>query len=438
MRTENKLIIIGAGASGLMSGIMAGRNGSPCLFLEHEPFAGKKLLATGNGRCNFTNEDQNISFYNTKEHEFVKTILSLFSKSRLIAFFKQLGIRVSSKDGYYYPYTGQASAIRNMLVLENERLGNTFLFNEHVKEISYEGEKKIRIITENNEYRCEKLIIAAGAMAQKNLGSDGSLAPILKGLGYEMVPFLPALVPLLWDHPYSAMLAGIRARGEIILTSGGIPAAAAKGELQFTDYGISGIPVFQVSRIFSLHKNDDVRALIDFIPETYEEDLLAELRSHLERYNMGKCRICDMVRLLSGFGNEKLILVFIVKYLYENKMLERYNEKSKADKLIKIFMESPRVFTWNLNSLSESLVKDFKELNAKITGTRGFDFAQVCHGGVEFSQIIPETMESKRHKGIYITGELLNMDACCGGYNLQWAFSTGYLAGKAAGENAED
>lgn len=438
MITEKELIIAGAGASGLMSGIMAAKQGCSCLFLEHEAFAGKKLLATGNGRCNFTNENQDISFYHSNNPDFVKKVLSSFTKSGLLLFFKELGIKTWEKDGYYYPYSGQASTVKDILVLENQRLGNVFSFNEHVSEIYIEEENRIRIKTEKNEYRCRCLIIAAGAKAQKGLGSDGSFAEILKKLGYELSPFFPALVPLIWDFPYSGMLAGIRAKGKIILMSDKSPVAEDCGELQFTDYGISGIPVFQVSRYFSLHKNGNISAVIDFFPNTDADELTAELLADMERYNGEKCTIGDMVRLLHGFGNEKLILTFILKYLSDINMAKKHEGKLRGSKLIKSIMESPDIFTWDLNSLSKSLSKDLKEMKAGITGTRGFDFAQVCTGGIELSQISSETMESKKHKGIYITGELLNVDACCGGYNLQWAFSTGYIAGKAAGKNAKN
>lgn len=434
MTVEKELIIAGAGASGLMAGIMAGRNGLPCLFLEHEEAAGKKLLATGNGRCNFTNEDQKISFYNTKNQDFVKKVFSVFSKDMLVSFFREIGIRTFSRDGYYYPHSGQASTIRNLLVLENERLGNTFSFNEHIKGISIEGEDGIYIKTENNEYRCQKLIVAAGARAQEKLGSDGSLAGILEGLGYEFSPFTPALVPLLWDCPYSNLLSGIRAKGEIFLFSDEIPFAASLGELQFTDYGISGIPVFQVSRFFTPDKN--IRAVIDFFPNDEEEELYSELLSQTERYGEKAYTVGDMVRLLQGFGNDKLMLTLVVKYLNDMKLIKEHNAKQKGSRLIKEYMGQS--FKWDLDALSKSLAKSLKEFEAGVTGTRGFDYAQVCAGGIELSQLSPETMESKMHKGLYITGEILDVDGCCGGYNLQWAFSTGYVAGKAAGLSAKN
>lgn len=426
MKNE-KIIIAGAGASGLMAGIAAARQGCSCLFLEHKEEAGKKILATGNGRCNFTNENQDMRNYNSDSPEFVKKVLNGFSKDCLIGLFKEIGMEIWEREEYYYPYSGQASTVRDLLILENKRLGNRFLFNEHVEEIHIKNGFYVK--TEHGRYMCENLIVSVGGKAQGKLGSDGSLLEQLKSIGIEFAPMHPALVPLYWDCPYSKRLAGIRSKGKISLLINNEPVAWDIGELQFTDYGISGIPTFNVSRYYSLNENKRVEAVLDFFPYTDRKELQKQLFKQMEKNRdillkwekqdspgQGNDDIRDGLALvLHGFLNEKLLRI-----------------------LIEMCLEKASIINPDFNNLAESLAGFLKEFRAGIKKTRGFDFAQVCTGGALLSQFNPDTLEALKLKGLYITGELLDVDGRCGGYNLQWAFSTGYLAGKAAGKNATD
>lgn len=412
-----RLVIIGAGASGLTAGIMAGRRNIPCLFLEHETAAGRKLLATGNGKCNFTNSYQELSCYHSNKKELIPVILKQFGHQETLEFFDSIGMLYREKNGYFYPISEQASSVRDLLLYENERLGNRFSYHDHVFSVEKKG-TYFHITTAHHEYDCQNVILAMGGKAQKNLGSDGSGYEILRKAGHLVHKEVPALTSLFWELPNKKKLAGVRAKGTIRLYCKEVPVSEQSGELQFTDYGISGIPVFQFSRFVS-QKDESFSVSIDLLPELSEELLAQKIASILMHQ---KCRIQDIdtvIMPLKGLLHEKLLRYILTEKLHPRYLenIYHFEHKKKAKKEIMEF--------------ARETATHIKRFEGVVTKANDFDHAQVTAGGVDLSEIDPDTMESRRIPGLYITGELLDVDGICGGYNLQWAFTTGAIAGGA-------
>ncbi len=375
-----KIGIIGGGASGLAAAITAAKQKDTEVYiLEHKEQAGKKLLSTGNGRCNLTNEKMDSSFFRSSEIKCVEAVLEQFGYEDAIHFFEELGLMMRKRNGYIYPRCEQAAVVRELLVREAERLGVKIYTGVHVTEV-FPGRKGFKISACQETFSADRVILACGGCAAKVLGSDGSGYRIAKSLGHSLVPVVPALVQLkIGDNPLKAA-AGVRTEASVSAYVDGNNVASDTGELQITDYGISGIPVFQISRYIgkALYKKQKAKAAIDFLPSMEE----AEFAKYL-------------MKRLSG------------------------REKMKAADFLE---EDIRRFT-----------RQCKHTVLSIQDTRGFDNAQVCAGGVSLQEIDWRTMESCYVKGLYLTGELLDADGMCGGYNLQWAWASGALAGRAAG-----
>ncbi len=389
----HELLIIGAGASGLMAAIRAARQGVDVALLEHTDKIGRKLLITGNGRCNLTNQIQRPEYYRSHHCQTAWQIVSKFTKDDTIAFFQELGLLLRERSGGIYPWSNQAASVLRVLKSELYYLGIPIYYRAEPIKL-YKDKKRgcFCCETEGARYFGKKLILAAGSKAAEKTGSDGSGYALAHMLGHSIYPPLPALVPLIAKEPYFRRLAGVRAEGKITLYGNGREMASDIGELQITEYGISGIPAFQVSRYAAeaLYEKKHVTAELDFCPCL----TVQELEYRIEKQKKKGIRTREA---LIGILNEKL-----------------------ADEL--------HTRTENRKELAERI----KCFPATITGTKGFDFCQVCAGGVPLTEIDPETMESKREKGLYLAGELLDVDGACGGYNLQWAWASGHLAGASA------
>lgn len=410
------LVIIGAGASGLTAGIMAGRRSIPCLFLEHETVAGRKLLATGNGKCNFTNAVQSPDCYYSEKKELAAQILKQFGHLKTLEFFQSLGMLYRERNGYFYPVSEQAATVRDLLLQENERLGNRFSYHDHVFSVE-KTNAGFHITTAHHEYDSKNVILAMGGCVQKNLGSDGSGYELLRKTGHLVHKETPALTSLYWELPHKKRLAGIRTKGVIRLYQKELLVSEQTGELQFTDYGISGIPVFQFSR-FVARKTDAFHVRMDFLPEVSKEELVQMIGTLLLRFRSSLTDEKMLCAPLKGLLHEKLLC-----YILEEKL----SKETKKELFAAGYIKDSKAL-WHFAAGLAAQIKDF---TGAITKTNDFEHAQVTAGGVDLSQVDPFTMESKKLPGMYITGELLDVDGICGGYNLQWAFTTGALAGGA-------
>lgn len=402
-----KIGIIGGGASGLAAAITAAKQkNSEVYILEHKEQAGKKLLSTGNGRCNLTNERMDSSFFRSCEIKCVETVLGQFGYENAVQFFEELGLMLRSRNGYVYPRCEQAAVVRELLVREAERLGVRIYTGVHVTEV-LPGRKGFRISDGQENFYADRVILACGGCAAKVLGSDGSGYTIAKELGHSLVPVVPALVQLkVKNHPLKAA-SGVRTEASVAAYVEGKSLDSDTGELQITAYGISGIPVFQISRHIgnALYKRRKTEAVIDFLP-TMEE---AEFAEYLMKRRSGREKM-TAAEFLSGIFHSKL--TGCILSLAGISVKRKVSELKEAD----------------IRRLSGQC----KHTALSIQDTNGFDNAQVCAGGVSLREIDADTMESRRVKGLYLAGELLDADGICGGYNLQWAWASGVLAGRAA------
>lgn len=410
MSREFDVIIVGGGASGLMAGISAARKGAQVLILEHMESAGKKILATGNGKCNFTNQKQGIAYYRGKNPAFVLPVFEQFSLKETLVLFEELGINPNSKrEGYYYPASGQASSVREVLLMECRRLKVRIAYNVGIRSIKKQSESFV-FVTKQGEFRSFSCIIATGGKAAKKTGSDGSGIPYIVGFGHKLTDIVPALVQLQGKQSFLKEIAGIRAENRVELYIENEKIAEETGELQLTEFGVSGIPIFQLSRYasYGLLEQKKVHVLLDFLPEQKEEETLLMLKSRFGKYGKGKTAKEAMI----GLFPEKLIGILLA----EAGIVETARaEKCKIDNL-------------------KEMVSVIHHLKVNIIGTKGYDAAQVTAGGVDTDEIEAVTMESKLVPGLYFAGEVVDVDGMCGGYNLQWAWSSGWIAGKSAAQ----
>ncbi|MCD8218631.1 MAG: NAD(P)/FAD-dependent oxidoreductase [Clostridiales bacterium] len=426
-----------------MSAITAARSGASVAVLEHTPVSGKKLLSTGNGRCNFTNAMQSRDCYRGNSPDFVMASLTVFSEKDARHFFEEIGVYAVSKNGYFYPRSGQASAIRDALVAETKRRNIRFFHKTKVTGICKKSEKYFQIQTEDGMVCAKSCILATGGSAAPKTGSDGSGYALARSLGHTVKKPLPALVPLISAEPWLSEAAGVRAQARIRLQIDGKEAASDTGELQFTKEGISGIPTFQVSRFASiaLDEGRNVTAQIDFLPEFSGEQLTQILfrqaagfmreRGYTNRseekntdassvkkeYKSEHANLCcgkTWQQILGGLVNQKIAQIILRDLKPANLPVAELPEKTFRKQL-------------------DTIVRRLKDTSVRITATGTFSQAQVTCGGVLLKEVGAD-MQSKLVPGLYFAGEILDVDGICGGYNLQWAWTSGYLAGSNAGK----
>lgn len=420
--TDTDVAVIGGGAAGLMAAITAARCGVKTILIEHMDRVGKKILSTGNGKCNYTNAMQGVSCYRGENPAFVLSVFSQFGMEDTVQFFKELGVYPKVRNGYYYPASEQASSVLDVLRMEcaYQNVGiYTSCELSSVKKIA----DRYQICTNKGAFSTKSVIFAPGLLAAPKTGSDGSAFPHIEKLGHHFIDIVPALVQLQGKQAFFKTLAGIRAEMAIDLyieneqfqaqdaastmtfRAGYERACHERGELQLTEFGISGIPVFQVSRFATraLKEGRGVYASIDFMPDLTEEELLRLLTERFGAYAHGK----DTSEALIGLFNKKLIDVLL------------------KESGIGLHLPAERV----KNSQLQKLVLTIKHFRVDVIGSKGMDAAQVCAGGVDTREVDGKTLESKLAKGVYFAGEVLDVDGTCGGYNLQWAWSSGYVAG---------
>ena len=417
------VVVIGGGAAGMMAAIAASREGASVILLEHMDCCGKKILSTGNGRCNYTNKMQGIEYYRGDDPAFVLPALEQFGYEKTIAFFRSIGVEPKEKNGYVYPRSMQASSVREALLLELKKNGVKIAVNIGIRSILPQN-GHYEICTKNGDFSGKTCILATGGKSVKSTGSDGSGFLYLVPLSHNLSDLVPALTGMQAKQPFSKDLAGIRAEAKVNLFVENAQIAQDTGEIQLTDYGLSGIPVFQVSRYAAkaLQRGENVRAEVNFLPDYSKSGHPkpdAENRPETNELAIIRARFASMgersaLEVLNGLLNSRLSKV----------LLERAGipAEKKAAKC------SEREIT--------KLTQIITRFSYEITGVRKFDQSQVTAGGVRTSEIHAKTMESKFHPGLYFAGEVMDIDGMCGGYNLQWAWSSGYIAGVSAAKKS--
>lgn len=383
-----KIIIIGSGASGLAAGISLLRCGYDVTILERNNISGKKLLLTGAGRCNFFNSDQNIVHYHSNDKDILAKIITSDNIHLVEDFITSLGIVPKVKDGYYYPFANQAYNMKELLERTYLDLGGKIKYNYLVEKI----EKKSSLFLMNDTISCDKLILATGSKAYKMTGSDGIGYQLAKKFNHHIVKVLPSLTSLITREKIN--LKGVRVDAKVTLYEDGVKVREELGQVQFTDYGLSGICIFNLSyyAVKGLNKNKKEVITIDLMP-------------FMDKVSFKNKKVYD---LLLGFLPNKMI-DYILKTLNISK--DVYYEDLSNDK-------------------KQELTKILKEMEFNIISYKEFDFSQVCSGGVSLREINPLTMESIFVKNLYIIGELLDVNGDCGGYNLTFAFLSGILTSR--------
>ena len=404
--------VIGGGAAGMMAAITSAREGARVTILEHKERIGKKILSTGNGRCNFTNTYQTPACYRSDNRDFAWNIIQKFNVEKTISFFKELGIYPKDRNGYLYPYSDQAAAILEVLQIEVAKLDICVMTEINVLDIQ-PVKKGIRITTDKKTITADSVILACGSKAAPVTGSDGSGYQLAKLFGHRIVPVLPALVQLRCAEKFYKSISGVRVQGTVEIYADDIFLASDTGEIQLTNYGISGIPVFQVSRYAAkaLYKKQSVTAVLNFMPDMNKDEFLLFLQERIT--------LCPYKTLDEFFTG-----------VFPKKLCELWIRLSRLPKEMRVSDLSGEQL--------EKLVLLIQHLRTHITETNSFEQAQICCGGVDTTEINPDTLESNYVSGIYFAGELLDVDGICGGYNLQWAWSSGYVAGKEAAGNASN
>ncbi len=398
MSNKTKIAIIGGGASGLFAAIAAKTDNTSVTVYEKEKRVGKKILATGNGRCNMTNTMAGIEDYHSGDVAFMQPVMDKFWVTDTLDMFEELGVLWKAEDeGKVYPYSDTASSVLDVLRRRVDSLGVKTVCECPITAVKKQGKGFVLEDGSGNAIHCDKVIIATGGKAGAQLGSDGSGYRLLKGIGHRITELYPSLVQIKTETETVKKLKGIKVNAKVTL--GGM---SKTGEVLFTDYGISGPPVFWLSS----YVGDNKEISLDIMPEySYSE--------------------------VSGMITKR------IKYLGDTPLEEFFAgmlNKRVGQALMKYVSIEP--LSRHSSTLTQKEVKALaaviKGLKLKITGCASWNNAQVTKGGAEVSQFNSNTMESKLAKGLYACGEVLDIDGDCGGYNLQWAWSSGYIAGLSA------
>lgn len=401
-----KIVVIGGGASGLVSAIFSKTSKNEVIILERNNNCGKKILITGNGKCNYWNSDQSINHYHSTNFECLKELFTPKINNEVLNFFERIGIVPKIKNGYYYPTSNQATSIQTALILEAKLKGIIINNNEYVKNITKKS-NKYYIETEKNNYVADKVIIATGSKAVPKTGSDGSGYDFAIKLGHSIIKPLPALVQLNGIGNYFKEWAGVKQDVKVTLIENNFKLREEYGEINLTDYGLSGICVMQLSDQVAkgLDCGKDETVEINFMPWIINESDFIKWMDNRNKQVINR----SVTELLDGVLNYKLVNLFIKK--------SKIKQDEKWENL------SP-----NLKKILASYIICFKQ---KIISTNSFDKAQICSGGVPINEININTMESKISNNLYFVGEVLDVNGDCGGYNLGFAWISGIIAGKA-------
>lgn len=442
-----KVAVVGGGAAGMMAAVQAAYAGARVTVYERNDRVGKKILSTGNGKCNFSNEDMRAACYYGSGAGYVDGFYKRFGVAETKAFFRELGMRIKDRNGYLYPASEQAATVLDVLRYEMERLGIEICAGCRVTGIDGPGnpakkreadasparkkeadgsEGTVAGATDNAGYRLtletetaaykkrtyDAVILACGGRAAPKTGSDGTGLAMAKRLGHRIVPTVPALTALRCGETFWKQVAGVRCEARLMLYIDGNEVSSVQGELQLTDYGISGIPVFQFSRIaaYALQEGRPVTVKIDLMPDHGAADIQEAF--WVRRWERQKRQ--SMEQFVTGTVNKKVgLLLLKLAGIRETETVCEI-EGARRRKLEQLF----HVF------------------EVTVKGTNSFEQAQVCAGGVDFAEVT-DRLESVRRPGLFFAGEMLDIDGICGGYNLQWAWSSGAVAGRAAAGKAE-
>ncbi|NLV77622.1 MAG: NAD(P)/FAD-dependent oxidoreductase [Tissierellia bacterium] len=402
-----KVLIVGGGAAGMMAAISAKINGAEVVVLERNNRVGKKILATGNGRCNYTNINLSIDNYHGKNPKFAYSCLSKFGVAETLDFFERLGITPAIEEkGKVFPLSFQSSSVLDVLRFELEDLGVELLTDVFVIGIN-KGEKFEFIFEDGRKVYGDKVILATGGCAAPNTGSDGNGYTLAKSMGHSIVEVFPGLVQLKLEGDIFKLVDGVKFVGTAGLYVGNEVIKEDRGDILFTNYGISGPPILQLSRtaLEYLNNNKAIELKVSIIDRKTEKELFDYLI-----YRFGFMAKKTIEKGLIGLINKRLIPPILKEVNIDKNKQIAYLSNEEVRRLANILTD------WRFN----------------ISGSKSFKDAQVTAGGINTDEIDSSTMESKLVEGLYFAGEIVDIDGDCGGFNLQWAWSSGYIAGENA------
>lgn len=402
---KTQIAIIGGGAAGLMAAIKSSKENNQVTIYEKMNRVGKKILATGNGRCNFTNTNMSIDFYHGHNVQKIKDIFDFCDLQTTLNFFEDIGIYpYMDISGKVYPYSLQASSVLDDLRNEAMRLNVIEMVECEVTHLR-KNKGRFDIVTKDKVYSADKVIVATGGKACPQMGSDGSGYALAKELGHRLSEPFPALVQLKLNANFLKRISGVKFDGCVACECDGEVIREESGEILFTDYGISGPPILQISRkaLEKYNAGNEVTIVIDMFPE-YSKSMLYDIISN----RFIKLKHKTLEESFIGLLNKKIIPVVLSEagFEYKNEKCTKLNKKD-IYKIINIL----------------------KEWKIQVSGHNGWNQAQTTAGGILLDDIDLKTMESKKVKNLFFAGEILDVDGDCGGYNLQWAWSSGYTAG---------
>lgn len=409
---KKKIAVIGGGAAGMMAAITAAEAGADVTLLEAGERVGKKLLATGNGKCNLSNMNLSEKDYYGSDSCWIRAALQKFGTEETLCFFQRLGLMIKNKNGYLYPLGEQASLVQDVLRYALEERGVKVRNFCKVHRLIPEKSGVIGVCGDSLQEIYDSVVLACGGKAAPGTGSDGSGYLLAQDLGHRIVSVVPGLVQLRCRENCFKAVAGVRSEGKVVLFRNGKIAAEEQGEIQFTDYGISGIPVFQLSRKVNYILSEQKEAILELhlLPE---ESFASFEQLSRDRESLKKGRTVE--QYFTGMLNKKLMLLFIKMAGLNPSAPVEQADRERLRQVISFCRK------WRIH----------------VNASNGFNNAQVCAGGVDTGQIT-ETMASRIIPGLFFAGEIMDVDGRCGGYNLQWAWTSGYIAGKGAADFDSD
>ncbi len=411
------IVVIGAGPAGMMAAIEAKQNNNALdiAILEKNREMGKKLLITGGGRCNLTNaQEMDVFFKNViRNPKFLYSAFNNFTNKDLIEFFESKGLDLKTEGNKIYPFEDDAKGVLNILRSELNVLKIEQVLAFEVSDINLEKENESEHIfiksTSGKEIYAKKLIIATGGVSYKNTGSDGSLFEILKNLQIDIKPVIPTLVKLNSNQEWILKSQGISINNtKFTINYKNKKLSEVEGSIVFTHNGISGPAAINSSAYITDKELCDISILIDFIPEVSEQELKDIIKSR-DKKNLD-------TKLSKLLPKELVKNILLYELGIENAVLETEIQNMKKTEI-------------------QNIANAFKSMKLKLTGYGGINEAIVTRGGVSIKEINPKDLSLRKYPNIYVAGEMIDVDAFTGGFNLQIAFSTGYLAGKASSES---
>ena len=388
-----KIIVVGGGASGIVASIFAKKN-NEVIVLEKNSKCLKKLLITGNGKCNYFNDDFSFEHYYSDCD--ISSIINDSNKGKVLDFFSSIGVVPKVKNGYYYPNSSQSYSVYNSLLKEASLRGVQIVYDCKVLNIVKNGNEFV-VHTDNGDYVCDKVIVSTGGKSYPKTGSEGDGYLFGSSFGHKIVDVVPSLVGLISDDKFIKSLSGVRCDACVSLGN-----KSEIGEVQFTDYGLSGICIFNLSNIFDKSGIVKINFLYNFVDDF---DSFCKLFDSVGSKVKGR----SIGELLEGYLNYNIVNVVLKKCGIDFSC------------------------SWN-DCNKKKLFDNLVSFSVNVVGTRGFDVAQVSRGGISLTDIDINTFESKIVPGLYFTGEVMDVTGDCGGYNLGFAFLSGMIAGESVGD----